>query len=121
MYKMVQWIKGGELMLAICGLVFLLGGVIMKIWPPKEINMLYGYRTPLSTSSDRAWKLAQKHSAQMMLKYGLVMLGIGLVLHFYSLTGRYSEKLLLIELIILLPLFIFLMIFSTHRYLKRTL
>ncbi len=108
-------------MLFICGLIFLLGGFAMKIWPPKKINMWYGYRTTLSTSSDRAWQLAQKHSAKMMLKYGLVMMVIGLVNYFYSLTGRYSEELLFIELIVFLPLFVFLIIFSTHLYLKRML
>src|SRR5690554_2093359 len=107
-------------MLVICGLIFLLGGMIMKIWPPKEINMLYGYRTRLSTSSDRAWKLAQKHSANTMLKYGLIMIIIGLAIYFYSKTGRYTEELFIIEQLFFL-LFIFLLIFSTHQYLKRTL
>jgi len=108
-------------MLFICGFIFLLGGLVMKIWPPKEINMWYGYRTSLSTSSDRAWQLAQKHSTKMMLNYGLVMVVIGLVTKLISRLGDVVSDLILIELVILLPLFIVLIMYSTHQYIKKNL
>lgn len=107
-------------MLVICGLIFLFGGMIMKIWSSKERNGWYGYRTPLSTSSDEAWKLAQKHCAKMMLKYGFIMIVIGLSIYFYLQIGRYTEGLLVIEQLTLL-LFLFLIIFFIHHYLKRIL
>src|SRR5690625_2970070 len=107
-------------MLVICGLIFLLGGMIMKIWPPKEINMWYGYRTSLSTSSDRAWKLAQKHNAKMMLVFGFIMIMLGLITKSLPQNNDIKFVLVLIELVILL-LFTVLTMISTHQYLKNTL
>lgn len=108
-------------MLLLSGITFFLLGIAMKIWPPKKINSWYGYRTPLSTSSDRAWKLAQKHSVKAMFKYGFIMTIVGLFTGFYLLKERYVPFILLSELIILLPLFTVLMILSTHNYLKEIL
>lgn len=108
-------------MLFISGFIFLLCGIFMKFKPPKKINMWYGYRTPLSTSSDRAWQLAQQHSTKAMFKYSLIMMLVGLFTGIHSLTERYVTEIILIEVIILLPLFTILMILSTHKYLKRML
>jgi len=83
--------------------------------------MWYGYRTSLSTSSDRAWQLAQKHNAKMMLVYGLMMIMIGLLTKSLSQTNDIETALVLIELIFLLPFFTVLIMYSTHRYLKKTL
>lgn len=114
-------VYGGILMLLTCGLIFFLAGVVMKVWPPKEINMWYGYRTSLSTSSDRAWQLAQKHNTKMMLIHGLIMIMIGLMTKFLSQNNDIETVLILIELIILLPLFTVVIMISTHRYLKKML
>lgn len=104
-------------MLFISGIVFLIGAIVMKIWPPKKINMWYGYRTTLSTSSDRAWHLAQQHSTKAMFKYGLIMIFVGIFTGYF----KHVPVVLILEIIILLPLFTALMILSTHKYLKRKL
>jgi len=41
--------------------------VIYKIFPPKNINYLYGYRTPRSMKTINNWQIANKHSANIML------------------------------------------------------
>jgi len=45
-----------------------------EIQATPEKNMWYGYRTSLSTSSDKAWQLAQEHSTKAMFKYGFMMM-----------------------------------------------
>jgi len=50
-------------------MISLIGAFLMKIWPPKEINDWYGYRTPLSKSSEQAWRLA--HNTKALFKYVL--------------------------------------------------
>src|SRR5690625_4305318 len=109
------------MMLFICGFIFLLVGILMKFKPSRKINMWYGYRTSLSTSSDRAWQLAQQHSTKAMFKYSSMIMIVGLFTGYYSLTARYVTEIIIIEGIILLPLFSILMILSTHNYLKKTL
>lgn len=108
-------------MLFISGITFFIGAMVMKYKPPKKINMWYGYRTPLSTSSERAWHLAQKHSTKAMFKYSFIMVFIGLFSGSYIITDQYVVALLLLELVILLPLFTLMMLLSTHNYLKRML
>lgn len=51
----------------------MLGGWLMKRYPPKEINALYGYRTSQSRKSNDHWKFAQTYAAKEMLKWGFVM------------------------------------------------
>lgn len=73
----------------------------MKYKPPKKINMWYGYRTSLSTSNERVWHLAQKHSTKAMFKYSFMMMFIGLFSGVYIITDKYVAALLLLELILI--------------------
>lgn len=108
-------------MLFVSGIIFLIGAFIMKKLPPKKVNMWYGYRTSLSMSSEKAWHLSQKHSIKAMIKYSLIMMIVGLFTGFYFITENHVAIILIIELLVLLPLFTVLMLLSTHNYLKRML
>ncbi len=64
------------------GLIFIIVGFIMWNFPPKRINMLYGYRTKSSMKNQEVWNFAQKFSAKEMMKLGLLLAmseAIGLV------------------------------------------
>ena len=50
------------------GVIFLIVGLIMYNFPPKEINWLYGYRTTASMKSKERWDFAQKYSTIKMLQ-----------------------------------------------------
>lgn len=108
-------------MLFISGVIFFLCAIVMKYKPPKKINMWYGYRTSLSMSSERAWNLAQQHSAKSMFKYSFLQMVVGLISGYFLITEKYVLVTLMIELVVLLPLFTLMMILSTHNYLKKTL
>ena len=47
-----------------------MAGIIMLIFPPKDINNVYGYRTRRSKSGKRAWDFAQKYSALRLIESG---------------------------------------------------
>ncbi|MDA8973228.1 SdpI family protein [bacterium] len=53
-----------------CGLIFIVMGFIMSKKPPREINGLYGYRTPRAMKNQKNWDYAQVYSAKVMMKYG---------------------------------------------------
>jgi len=42
----------------------------MKIWPPKKINHLYGYRSPQSMKNQHNWDIANKYSADLLMCAG---------------------------------------------------
>ena len=59
-------------MLLIVGIVFILAGAIMYVFPPKKINGLYGYRTASSMKNQQKWDFAQTYSAKIMMLTGLI-------------------------------------------------
>ncbi|SFO15488.1 SdpI/YhfL protein family protein [Paenimyroides ummariense] len=59
-------------MLLCVGIVFILAGSVMYIFPPKKINGLYGYRTQTSMQSQQKWNFAQTYSAKIMMLTGLI-------------------------------------------------
>jgi uncharacterized membrane protein len=52
------------------GPIFTVAGLIMFRFPPKEINGLYGYRTPASMKNQERWDFAQNLAAKEMMKLG---------------------------------------------------
>ena len=59
-------------MLLCVGIVFILAGVILYVFPPKKINGLYGYRTQTSMQSQKKWDFAQTYSAKIMVLTGYI-------------------------------------------------
>lgn len=99
-------------MLMICGIIFTCLSVVMRIWPPQTINMWYGYRTSLSMSSEKAWKLAQEHTTKALARYGIIMIIVGFLMKNFLQKDSYEHVGILMELIIFLPLFTILIIYS---------
>lgn len=50
----------------------LIGGLIFKKNPPKEINWWYGYRSRRSMKNQEQWSFAQKAGAENMMKYSSI-------------------------------------------------
>ncbi|WP_234117300.1 SdpI family protein [Clostridium hydrogenum] len=63
------------------GMLFAIGGLIFKIFPPKKINGVYGYRTNTSMKNQDTWKVAQKYSANSMIILGIVCIVLGFILN----------------------------------------
>lgn len=63
----------------LCGIIFILAGFVMFQFPPKKINLLYGYRTISSMKSQDRWDFAQKFSAKEMMKLGGLLTGCSLL------------------------------------------
>lgn len=49
-------------------------GLLWRKSPPREINELYGYRTPRSKQSQEAWDFAHAYHARVWLYSGLALL-----------------------------------------------
>lgn len=66
-------------MALLCGFCFLLTAAVMKLFPPKKINSLYGYRTARSMASDEQWQFAQSYSTVRMFEVALFLLLFGVI------------------------------------------
>ncbi len=58
----------------ICGVVFLILGIWLSKFPPKEINNWFRYRTPRSKKSIEHWKIAQTYSGRLTFIFGCALL-----------------------------------------------
>lgn len=56
------------------GPIFIIAGVLMSLYPPRKINMLYGYRTKSAIKNQERWDFAQKYAASQMIKFGTLLL-----------------------------------------------
>ncbi|MFT6748685.1 MAG: putative membrane protein [Flavobacterium sp.] len=68
------------------GIVFLIVGVIMYLFPPKKPNIFYGYRTTRSMNSLQAWQFSQKYAAAKMIQVSIALLIISLAGNWYTFT-----------------------------------
>jgi uncharacterized membrane protein len=102
------------LLLGICGLTFLLLGLLMYKNPPKEINHLYGYRTRQSMSSQEKWDFAQVFAGKLMYKGGSFFITLGVIAALLNL----SEALNIIIGLGTLLLFCVYLIYKTEKQLK---
>ena len=98
-----------------CGLIFIVMGFIMSKKPPKEINGLYGYRTPRAMKNQKNWDYAQVYSAKVMMKYGGYFLLLCLPGYFMDIAPEVAAG---VGLIVLLVGVVF-MIFQVETHLKK--
>ncbi|MBI5661767.1 MAG: SdpI family protein [Ignavibacterium album] len=99
----------GFAILVLCGIIFLIAGLIQLKYPPKRINSLYGYRTSSSMRSKEAWNFAQKYSAKISIWAGLIMILFAIIfLQFPNISKEYQVWFSLIIIFGLVGILIFL-------------
>ncbi len=102
------------MILLIIGILMLTMATTFKVFPPKQINYFYGYRTRLSKSSEESWKEAQRYSAITMIILSIILISIGFVL---NLMFNTSCILLLVQFVLFL-ISLAIMIFIDENHLK---
>ena len=68
----------------ITGIIFLIVGIIMLKFPPRNINSYYGYRTKRSMRNKERWTFAQKYSAIQLIKLGGLLALSGFTVFFIN-------------------------------------
>ena len=58
-------------MIYIVAIVFISGGIIMKVFPPKFDSGIYGFRTKNSSKNKANWEIAQKKSSNYIIFFGI--------------------------------------------------
>ncbi|MBP9920855.1 SdpI family protein [Proteiniclasticum ruminis] len=87
------------------GTMLFFGWIFIK-HPPKDINFIYGYRTPRSTKNQEVWMFAHKTAGQIWLKSGAAGAAVSILLIVlfdrYGSLERFSLYLVYIQLMLLL-------------------
>lgn len=98
----------------LCGIIFMIAGLVLYVFPPKKINSLYGYRTSGSMKSLERWHFAQRFSALKMMQ-GSVLL---LFSSFLGLLIKIKGEMALIPGVLFTLLVVFFVLYSTEKALK---
>ncbi len=76
------------------GAILVLTAALLRYHPPRNINWLYGYRTPRSMRSREAWDFAQQQSARLMGRSGAMLFLAGAASLFLPRFGIRTELLI---------------------------
>ena len=92
------------------GAIFIAAGLLLKYYPPEEINSIYGYRSKKSMLDKDRWDFAQRYSGNVMIIVGIlyslsgiltaltkleestgIYIGLGLMIFYVVLIGYFTE------------------------------
>ncbi|MBQ0787204.1 MAG: SdpI family protein [Oceanihabitans sp.] len=99
---------------ALVGIIFIITGILMQVFPPKKINPLYGYRTRSSMQNQQKWDFSQKYSAKLLTVIGLALVLIPSLNIFFTIPDDLEK---IISAILIIGSVIFLVI-KTESKLK---
>jgi len=98
------------------GVLLIIAGVIQKLFPPKDINGMYGFRTDTSRQNRQTFDEGNRYSAALSIKLGIVFLLIGLALMlFIDRKHAYIMPILTLAAAVSLPI---LLIRRTDKHLE---
>jgi hypothetical protein len=100
-------------MLIWIGILFFILGVIFRVFPPRSINGIYGYRTPRSMKNQDTWDEAQRFTADNLTLHGLLFAGTGLLLELVLSPGSGPQTVIFLAGLAV-------MILQDERHLLRT-
>ena len=108
-----QYTDQNQLYIALgyCAFMLLLGWLLKK-FPPKKINHLYGYRTQRSMKNQSTWEAANTYSTLVFFKVSLYGFFIPVALYFL-----YPQLNVLITIITNTLLLLY-VLYATEKYLK---
>ena len=64
----------------LAGIIFLIMGLLIKLFPPRTRKKIYGYRSFLSTRNHETWVEANHFAGRHSLRIAYVLIGIGIVI-----------------------------------------
>jgi len=108
-----QYTDQNQLYIALgyCAFMLLLGWLLKK-YPPKKINHLYGYRTQRSMKNQATWKAANTYSSLVFFKVSLYSFFIPVALYFL-----YPQQNVLFTIITNTLLLLY-VLYATEKHLK---
>lgn len=61
------------------GLLLLIFGIVYKLFPPKNVNSFYGFRTEKSQNSKEVWDEANIYCAKKIMEIGVFLTILGAI------------------------------------------
>lgn len=92
----------GNLTSCIIGIIFIVIGLMMKLYPPEHINNTIGYKTPFAMKSRETWLEGNRFSGSMLFLGGVIFLPFSILInHLYRSNIELATKILGVSLLII--------------------
>jgi uncharacterized membrane protein len=104
-----------SILVLIFSVVQIVAAAILYFYPPKEINGIYGYRTPASQKNKAQWNFAQRHAATQTFIFSIISVIIFLI----SLLVNISEKTAIILFLFYIFFMLYFLIYRTENAIKK--
>ena len=106
------------------GVLIYLAGMLMQKFPPKKINGFYGYRTLSSMKNQQIWEVANRYSAKVMARRGIlcfiISIAVTILLNYLVADERKIERFMAATTICSVILLAVLVLILTERHLQKT-
>jgi len=105
----------------IVGIVITVIAIIFKKFPPKKINMWYGYRSETSVENQEAWDAGQIYSSRLMLIEGIILIIAGVIFGVMSaeMENKIKNIILISFVAVVIPVMFIWLIVATEIYLNK--
>lgn len=97
------------------GLLFMVFGLLLYYFPPKNRNIIYGYRTQSSLKTPESWAFSQPYAGLRMLVGGAVTMILSIAIH----VGDFRDNFELTAEIILVVGLILYVFITTEAAIKK--
>lgn len=117
MELLYQYLSGG--ISVIISSIFFIAGLIQYLFPPKNINHIYGYRTKRSKKNQANWDYAQRINTLILMKISALFIVISFIVNYVILILIPNFDNVFLPPIILLILTIIVFFLWTEMKLKK--
>ncbi|MEO9870789.1 SdpI family protein [Ekhidna sp.] len=98
----------------VVGPLLLVFALIFKMYPPKKINHIYGYRTKRSMKSQEAWDASNKYGNDLMLWTAIITVVSQIILYLV-----FDPTTALLTACVIMCILLVVMVFVVENYLKK--
>lgn len=103
-------------------LLLLISGMILYVFPPKQVNSILGYRTKRSMKNQESWDCANKFAGKIMMFFGVIYFVVVGVLYLVFLKKGFlqtNENTIIIICVLLFVISFITTIVLVERKLKK--
>jgi uncharacterized membrane protein len=72
--------------------ILVISGTITLIFPPRKINLIYGFRTKRAMKSQEGWDYANKLTGKILLIMGMITLVLNIIIYIITINSSIEAQ-----------------------------
>lgn len=84
----------------VIGIIIAIIGIVLRFYPPKNINNIMGYKTPFSMKNKNTWYEANRFCGGLLIFIGIIFISASVCFYYMNLPQNLSMLILCILFIV---------------------